>query len=123
MVRRVSKGMREVGRYRSLLQRGTAAIESEDVPAILDVAAEVIAIKWHNPFWAGLVALAMGNLLRKAGWTTMRRLGWTLMGYGAANSVNEGIGWAVEVTDQIKQIKAGWGKGEPKPDTGGIGEP
>lgn len=125
MAPRLSKSMREVGKYRSLLNRGITVAESEDPIAIANLAAEVMAIKWHNPFWVGIVSLALGNILRKSAFSLVRRLGWSMMGYGGATTAAEGIGWAVNVAQQIKDIKTQWtGNGTPEPEpSGGIGEP
>lgn len=125
-MKRLSKSMREVSKYRSLINRGVAAFESEDPVAVANIASEIIRIKWHNPFWVGLVSLALGNILRKSAFSAVKRLGWTMMGYGAANSAAEGIGWAADIAEQVTDIKKGWeGKGVPSPPdtTGGIGQP
>lgn len=118
--------MREVSRYRSLLNRGVAAFESDDPVQVAKVAQEIIDIKWHNPFWIGLVSLALGNIIRKSSFTVLRRLGWTMMGYGAVDTAREGIGWATDIAQQVTDIKSKWA-GEPgqvpaRPE-GAIGEP
>ena len=121
---KLTKGMREVDRYRKLLNRGMVAVETDDPVAIARIAEEIIHIKWHNPFWVSLVALAIGNILRKAAFTPLRRLGWTLMGYGAASTAAEGIGIALDIAEQVGNIRKGFtGEGTPVPEKGGIGEP
>lgn len=125
-VKKLSSSMREVSRYRSLLNRGVAAFESDDPVQVARIAQEVIDIKWHNPFWVGLVSLGLGNLLRRSSFSVIKRLGWTMMGYGAANSAAEGIGWAADIADQVTDIKTKWtgdGKAAPAVPTGGIGQP
>lgn len=123
---KLSQSMREVSQYRRLLNRGIAVSEADDPLAIADLADEIIKIKWHNPFWIGLVSLAVGNLLRKSTFTVVKRLGWTMIGYGAANTAKEGVDWAVDIGKQVADIKdrfSGEKAPEPIKEGGGIGEP
>lgn len=126
MAARQSKSMREVSKYRRLLNRGIAVSEADDPLSIAELADEIISIKWHNPFWIGLVSLAVGNLLRKSAFTVVKRLGWTMIGYGAASTAKEGVEWAVDIGKQVVDIKdrfSGEQPPEPIKEGGGIGEP
>lgn len=123
--RKQSKGMQEVNRYRRYMQTAADAIDDNDIEELLGVVAQITGQKFHNPFWAGVVALGVGRLLMRSAFTPLRRLGWSLLGFGAANTAGEAVSWGLNVAEQIGRIRKSWQRPEGQyiPPSGGIGEP
>lgn len=122
---KLSKQGKLVVRYARMLDRGLDAAEDGNVAGIISVAEELIRERFHNPWWAGLIAISVGRVLIKSAFTPIKRLGWTMIGVGGAQTATEATRFAVEMAERIKNLK---GAGivpatEEAYRKGGIGEP
>ena len=122
--RRMSKSMLNVVAHRKLLDRGLDAIEDNNLNEILNVADEIVKMKFHNPFWVSLVAMAVGRVLMRSAFTPLRRLGWSMVGYGGATGVHDAARYGLELAERIKNLRASGITPPPAHEyekTGGIG--
>lgn len=109
---------------RSIVNEGIEAGEDEDWLEVAKIAEDLAKVPYHNPFWVSIAAFAIGNLLRKAAWSPIRRLGWSLIGLSAANSAKEAVDWSLDVAERAGNVRKQFG-GQRQPSTtnGGIGQP
>lgn len=125
-----TKGMREVQRVRRILDTAMDAVEDENPREIIRFAESLSKERFHNPWWIGIVAMAVGRALIKAPIlgriAMMRRLGWTMIGLGGANTAKEVAEWSLSVVQQVADLKSRFGDRSAVSEqdvTGGIGEP